>query len=189
MEFHSEAVLGKCVLARRRQRTLCYSAQAFGSACAHLPIDRALRTPQLRAVAHTNPPDTVLRELLMSARRIAIVGLSSNPARPSYGVARKMQSAGYTIVPVNPNEREVLGEKAYPSLDAIPDKVDIVDVFRRSEHAPAIAADAVKIGARALWLQVGVASEESARIAAGLTVVMDDCIAVAHSLLRIPPKG
>jgi predicted CoA-binding protein len=172
VEFHDDAVL-----------------RFVGGAHAHIPIDPALGAPQLRTVAHTNPPDTVLRELLISARRIAIVGLSSNPARPSYGVARKLQSSGYTIVPVNPNEREVLGEKAYPSLDAIPDKVDIVDVFRRSEYTPAIAADAVKIGARALWLQVGVASEEAARIAARLVVVMDDCIAVAHSLLRIPPKG
>jgi predicted CoA-binding protein len=138
---------------------------------------------------HVNPADPVLRELLLSARRIAVVGLSSNPDRPSFGVARRMQSAGYEIVPVNPNERVVLGCRAYASLDEIEGPVDIVDVFRRAEHTPAIAEAAVRIGAKALWLQSGIVNEEAARIASGLIVVMDECLAVAHSRLRIPPKA
>jgi len=139
-------------------------------------------------MAHLNPADSSLRDLLLSSRRLAIVGASSNPERPSYGIARKMQHAGYEIVPVNPNEREVLGERAYASLDDVPGQVDIVVVFRRPEHTPAIAAQAVRIGAKALWLQTGIVNEEAARVAAGLVVVMDECIGVAHSRLRIPPK-
>jgi predicted CoA-binding protein len=138
---------------------------------------------------HVNPPDSVVRDLLSSARRLAVVGLSSNPDRPSYGVARRMQAAGYDIVPVNPNERTVLGQRAYAALDEIEGPIDIVVVFRRAEHTPPIAAQAVTIGAKALWLQSGIASEEAARLAAGLVVVMDDCIAVAHSRLRIPRKA
>ena len=139
-------------------------------------------------MAHLNPADSSLRDLLLSSRRLATVGASSNPERPSYGIARKMQHAGYEIVPVNPNEREVLGERAYASLDDVPGQVDIVVVFRRPEHTPAIAAQAVRIGAKALWLQTGIVNEEAARVAAGLVVVMDECIGVAHSRLRIPPK-
>jgi predicted CoA-binding protein len=137
---------------------------------------------------HLNPPDAVIRDLLLSARRLAVVGASSSPDRPSYGVMKKMQRAGYRIVPVNPNEGEVLGEKAYSSLDEVKEPVDVVVVFRRAEHTPAIAAAAVRNGARALWLQQGIVNEEAARVASGLTVVMDDCIAVAHSRLRIPTK-
>jgi uncharacterized protein len=142
----------------------------------------------LALVAPANPPDAVVRELLSSARRLAIVGASSNPDRPSYGIARKMQAAGYEIVPVNPNEREVLGEKAFASLDEVEGPIDIVVVFRRPEYTPAIAEQAVRLGARALWLQSGIANDEAARIASGLIVVMDECIGVAHSLLRIAPK-
>jgi predicted CoA-binding protein len=138
---------------------------------------------------HENPPDSVVRDLLSSARRLAIVGLSSNPDRPSYGVARRMQAAGYDIVPVNPNERTVLGQRAYASLAEIEGPIDIVVVFRRAEHTPPFAAQAVAIGAKALWLQSGIWNEEAARLAAGLVVVMDDCIAVAHSRLRIAPKA
>ncbi|HEX9295699.1 MAG TPA: CoA-binding protein [Polyangiaceae bacterium] len=139
-------------------------------------------------MAHTNPPQTVIRDLLVSARHLAIVGASSSTDRPSYQIARKLQSAGYRILPVNPNEREVLGERAYRSLDEVPEPVDIVVVFRRPEYTPAIAEQAVKKGARALWLQTGIANDEAARIASGLIVVMDNCIGVAHSLLGIPPK-
>jgi predicted CoA-binding protein len=99
-----------------------------------------------------------------------------------------MQSAGYEIVPVNPNEKTVLGRPAYASLDEIEGPVDIVVVFRRPEHTPAIAAQAVRMGAKALWLQQGVVNEEAARIASGLIVVMDECIAVARSRLGIRPK-
>ena len=137
---------------------------------------------------HVNPPDTVIRDLLLSAYRLAFVGASSNPARPSYGVMSKMQRAGYRIVPVNPSESHVLGEKAYASLDDVEEPVDVVVVFRRPEHTPGIAEQAVRNGARALWLQQGIVNEDAARIASGLTVVMDDCIAVAHSRLRIPSK-
>jgi uncharacterized protein len=139
-------------------------------------------------MAHTNPSESALRDLLQSSRRLAIVGLSSNPDRPSYGVARRLQAAGYEIVPVNPNERAVLGRRAYPSLNDVEGPVDIVVVFRRSELTPPIAEQAVRIGARALWLQSGIVNEEAARIASSLTVVMDDCIAVANSRLGIPPK-
>jgi len=101
-----------------------------------------------------------------------------------------LKSAGYRVIPVNPNETEVLGERAYPSLLDVPERIDIVDVFRRSEYTPAIADDAVKLGAKALWLQSGVTNEDAAARAAagGLTVVMDACIGVMHALLRIPHK-
>jgi predicted CoA-binding protein len=126
------------------------------------------------------PDDRELRALLGSARTIAVVGLSSRPDRPSHDVAAYLQSHGYRIVPVNPNEREVLGERAYPSLRDIPPEigVDVVDVFRGAEHAPEIARDAVAIGAKALWLQQGIVDDEAYRIssAAGLDVVMGICI-------------
>jgi predicted CoA-binding protein len=131
----------------------------------------------LRAVA---PEDRELRALLGDARTIAVVGLSSRTDRPSHDVAAYLQRKGYRIVPVNPNETEVLGERAYPSLLDVPSdvRVDVVDVFRRAEHAPQIARDAVAIGARALWLQQGIVNDEAYRIAseAGLDVVMGICI-------------
>ena len=121
-----------------------------------------------------------LRSLLGEARVIAVVGISSKEWRPSYEVASYLQDNGYRIVPINPNETEVLGERAYPSLLDIPDdiRVDVVDVFRRPEHTPDVARDAVKIGARLLWLQEGIVSEEAARIAqeGGLDVIMGVCI-------------
>jgi predicted CoA-binding protein len=103
---------------------------------------------------------------------------------------KKLLGAGYRVIPVNPNESEVLGQKAYPTLAEVPVPVDIVDVFRRSEHTPAIADEAVRVGAKALWLQIGVLHDEAARkaTAGGLLVVMDDCIGVTHSLLRIPRR-
>jgi predicted CoA-binding protein len=136
----------------------------------------------------TNPPDDVLRTLLTEARTIAVVGASSKPHRPSNGIVQKLLSAGYRVIPVNPNETEVLGQKAYPSLESVPGKVDIVDVFRRAEDTPAIADSAVSIGARALWLQQGIANEQAAAraMAGGLTVVMDQCIGVTHTILGIP---
>jgi uncharacterized protein len=125
----------------------------------------------------------VIQRLLHTARTIAIVGLSADPLRPSHFVGFYLQRHGYRIVPVNPNEREVLGEQSYPSLSAIPFPVDVVDVFRRSEAVPAIAEEAVKIGAKTLWLQFGVISPEGARIAreGGLDVVMDRCMKVEHA--------
>ena len=141
-------------------------------------------------MAHHNPSEPEIRNLLAAAATIAVVGASSNPERPSNGIMRKLKSAGYRVIPVNPNETEVLGERAYPSLLDVPERIDIVDVFRRAEYTPAIADDAVKVGAKALWLQSGVTNEEAASRAAagGLTVVMDACIGVMHALLRIPHK-
>ena len=121
-----------------------------------------------------------LRSLLGEARVIAVVGISSKPWRPSHEVASYLQEHGYRIVPVNPNEDEVLGEQVYHSLLDIPQdlQIDVVDVFRRAEHTPEVARDAVAIGARMLWLQEGIVSEEAARIATegGLEVVMGVCI-------------
>jgi predicted CoA-binding protein len=141
-------------------------------------------------VPHRNPPDTEIRELLASATTIAVVGASSNPERPSNSVMRRMQQLGYRVIPVNPNETQVLGEKAYASLADVPISVDIVDVFRRAEYTPAVADDAVKVHAKALWLQLGVWNEEAAARAkaGGLTVIMDACIAVEVAVLQVPAK-
>lgn len=119
-----------------------------------------------------------------------MVGASSNPEKTSHGIMRRLQQVGYRVIPVNPRETEVLGERAYASLLDIPEKIDIVDVFRRAEDTPAIADEAVKIGAKALWLQTGIESEEAAAraTAGGLAVVMNACIGATHSMLRIPPK-
>jgi len=127
-------------------------------------------------------PHAILATLL-AARTIAIVGLSKDPLRPSYFIGFYLKRHGYRIVPVNPREPEVVGEKSYPSLKDIPFPVDVVDVFRRPDAVPAIARDAVAIGAKALWLQFGVISPEGARIAedGGLTVVMDRCMKVEHA--------
>ena len=121
-------------------------------------------------------------ELLRASRVIAVVGLSSRRFRPSYGVTQYMQRAGYRIIPVNPRETEVLGEKAFPDLDSAPRPIDIVNIFRRSEFVPEIVDAAIRIGARAVWMQEGVVHEEAAARAhaAGLTVVMDRCILKEH---------
>jgi predicted CoA-binding protein len=127
--------------------------------------------------------ERVIRAILRSARTIAIVGLSANELRPSHFVGFYLQRHGYRIVPVNPNEREVLGETSYASLTDIPFSVDVVDVFRAPAAVPGIAQQAVAIGARALWLQFGVISPEGAAIAkrGGLNVVMDRCMKVEHA--------
>jgi uncharacterized protein len=126
------------------------------------------------------PSDAELRAILGEAETIAVVGLSSRPERDSYDVAEFLQDRGYRIVPINPKESGVLGEPAYPSLLEVPDdvRIDVVDVFRRAEDTPPIAEQAVARGAKMLWLQDGIVSEEARRIAedAGMTVVMDDCI-------------
>jgi len=139
---------------------------------------------------HRNPSDQDLKRLLSAASTIAVVGASSNPERPSNGIMRKLKSVGYRVIPVNPNETEVLGERAYPSLLDIHEPIDIVDVFRRPEYTPAIADDAVKVGAKALWLQSGVSNEDAAARAAagGLTVVMNACIGVKHAILQVPRR-
>ena len=121
-------------------------------------------------------------ELLKTSRTIAVVGLSSKRFRPSYGVAEYMQRNGYRIIPVNPFIQVVLGEKCYPDPDSIPERVDIVDIFRRAEFVPEIVEAAIRIGARAVWMQEGVVHEAAAEraTAAGLTVVMDRCILKDH---------
>jgi uncharacterized protein len=124
------------------------------------------------------PPDDELRAILDRTRTIAVIGLSSNPNRDSHRVAAFLQARGFRIIPVNPNETEVLGEKAYPSLLDVPDPIDLVDVFRRPSATPEVAERAVEIGAPVLWLQLGIEGDEARRIAedGGLTVVMDLCI-------------
>ena len=134
-----------------------------------------------------NPSDDAIRKILESARTIAMVGASSKPDRPSHEVMQILLEAGFRVIPVNPGETEVLGQKAVASLDAITEKVDIVDVFRKAADTPAIADDAVKMGARVLWLQLGIASDEAAAraTAGGLTVVMDRCIGETVSAMGI----
>jgi len=126
-----------------------------------------------------------IAEILRSAHTIAVVGLSGKRYRPSYGVAEYMQRAGYHIIPVNPEESEVLGEKAYPDLDSVPEAIDIVDIFRRSEFVPDIVAAAIRKGAKTVWMQENVIHEDAARRAqeAGLDVVMDRCILKDHRRL------
>jgi len=129
--------------------------------------------------------DHELKKLLRGAHTIAVVGLSSSRFRASYGVSEYMQSAGYRIIPVNPNEKQVLGEKAYARLEDVPEKIDVVDVFRRSEFVPEIVDAAIRVGARAIWMQEGVADEAAAQRAreAGIFVVMDTCILKEHRRL------
>jgi predicted CoA-binding protein len=133
--------------------------------------------------ASTYQDEATIRSILHTARTVAIVGLSSNVLRPSNFVGFYLQRHGYRIVPVNPGEREVLGEAVYASLAEIPFPVDVVDVFRRPAAVPAIARAAIEIGAKALWLQFGVISPEGAEIAraAGLDVVMDRCMKIEHA--------
>jgi predicted CoA-binding protein len=134
------------------------------------------------------PEDRELRALLGQVHTIAVVGLSSKPDRPSLSVAAYLQEHGYRIVPVNPRETEVLGERAYPSLRDIPPdlEIDVVDVFRRAEETPDVARDAVGIGAKVLWLQADIVNEEAYRIAseAGLEVIMGVCIRTTRRRLE-----
>lgn len=125
-------------------------------------------------------------EILRTARTIAVVGLSSNKFRPSYEVSEYMQRAGYRIIPVNPAESEVLGEKAYATLEDIPERVDLVNVFRRPEYVPEIVEAAIRIGAKAVWLQQDIVHEAAAQRArdAGLLVVMDRCLFLEHRRLK-----
>jgi predicted CoA-binding protein len=149
---------------------------ADGLVCA-LP-DRSTQE-EIRAFQDAN----VIREILHTSRTIAIVGLSSNTLRPSNYVGFYLQRHGYRVIPVNPNEREALGETAYPTLADVPVPIDVVDVFRASQFVPDIAEQAVAVGARALWLQFGVINLAGAQIAqrGGLKVVMDRCMKVEHA--------
>lgn len=128
-------------------------------------------------------------QILESSKTIAVVGLSSNRLRPSFGVAEYLKAVGYRIIPVNPNHEDVLGEKSYPRLEDVPRKVDIVDIFRRSEFVPDVVDSAIRIGARGVWMQEGVvhaAAAEKAR-RAGLFVIMDSCILKEH-VRRLRPR-
>src|SRR3984893_19233792 len=124
-----------------------------------------------------------ISELLRNSKTIAVVGLSNKRTRPCFGVAEYMQRAGYRIIPVNPNETKVLGEKAYARLEDVPEHVDIVDIFRRSEFVRPLVDDAIRIGASAVWMQEGVVDDEAAEKAraAGLAEVMDRCILKEHT--------
>jgi hypothetical protein len=121
-------------------------------------------------------------KMIRDGKTIAVVGLSNRRSRPSYGVSEYLQSQGYRIIPVNPNETEVLGEKSYATLEDIPEPVDIVDIFRRSEAVAEVVDSAIKIGAKGVWMQEGVVNEDAAAKAraAGLEVVMDHCILKEH---------
>ena len=136
-------------------------------------------------IMEINSSETINR-ILDECKTIAVVGLSSDPHRPSYGVASYMKGRGYKVIPVNPNESEVLGAKAYASLDDVPDKIDLVDVFRRSSEAGAAVDEAIALGVKAVWLQDGVIDHAAARRAqeAGLLVVMDRCWLREHARAR-----
>ncbi len=127
-----------------------------------------------------------VQRILKQTKTIAVVGLSDKPDRDSYQIASYLQQQGYRIIPVNPRVNEVLGEKAYPSLRNVPDPVDVVDIFRRSEDVPPIVEDAIAIGAKVVWMQSGIVNEEAAARAeaAGLKVIMDACMRSAHRTLR-----
>jgi predicted CoA-binding protein len=140
-------------------------------------------TATLDVVADRYQDARTIQEILHTARTVAVVGLSANVLRPSNFVGFYLQRHGYRIVPVNPRETEILGEACYPSLTAVPVPIDVVDVFRAHDAVPAIALEAVEVGAKALWLQFGVISTEGAEIAeaGGLKVVMDRCMKIEHA--------
>jgi predicted CoA-binding protein len=127
---------------------------------------------------YQNPSDDRIREILQKYKKVAVVGLSSDETRPSNVVARCLQGKGFKIIPINPNENEILGEKAYSDLSAIPEKVEIVDIFRRSDQVPPIVDEAIKIGAKVVWMQEGIINHPAALKAAqnGIVVVMDKCM-------------
>ena len=127
-----------------------------------------------------------LRKILTTSKTIAVVGLSNNPERPSYDVANYLKDHGYRIIPVNPTIKEALGEKAYPSLKEIPERVDVVQIFRRPEDVPAVVDDAIAIGAKVVWMQPGAENEDAAAKAeaAGLKAVIGACMRTVHRTLR-----
>ena len=134
--------------------------------------------------------DDLLREILLSAKTIASVGLSSNQAKESYWIASYLKEQGYRIIPVNPAAAEILGEKAYPDLKSIPEQIDVVQIFRRPEDVPPVVEDAIQVGAKVIWMQEGIWHEEAAEKAreAGLQVVMDACMRATHRRLMIGPR-
>jgi len=133
--------------------------------------------------------DKVMKEILLSAKTVASFGLSSSNEKESYWIVSYLKEQGYRIIPVNPTATEILGEKVYPNLESIPEKVDVVQVFRKSEDVPPVVESAIKIGAKVVWMQEGIVNEEAAQKArdAGLQVVMDACMRATHRRL-IGPK-
>ena len=129
--------------------------------------------------------DQMMKEILLSAKTIASVGLSSNPEKESFWIVKYLQDQGYRIIPVNPTADEILGEKAYPDLESVPEKIDVVQVFRKPEDVPPVVDSAIKVGAKAVWMQEGIVHKEAAQKAreAGLQVVMDACMRVTHRRL------
>lgn len=138
-----------------------------------------------------NPSDDELRTILTAAKTIAMVGASDNPEKPSHRIFKELLAAGYHMIPVNPRETSVLGVPAVASLAAIKEPVDIVDVFRRAEDTPPIADEAAALGAKVLWLQLGISNDDTAARAKakGLTVIMDKCIGATHRALHIAAKS
>ena len=129
--------------------------------------------------------DQRLKDILLSIKTIASVGLSSNTEKESYWIVSYLKDQGYHVIPVNPTATEILGEKAYPNLESVPEKIDVVQVFRRSEDVPPIVDEAIKVGAKVVWMQEGIVNEEAAQKArqAGLQVVMDACMRATHRRL------
>jgi uncharacterized protein len=129
--------------------------------------------------------DQMMKDILVSAKTIASVGLSSNQEKESYWIVSYLKDQGYRIIPVNPTADEILGEKAYPDLESVPEKIDVVQVFRKPEDVPPVVDSAIKVGAKAVWMQEGIVNEEAAQKArqAGLQVVMDACMRVTHRRL------
>jgi len=132
--------------------------------------------------------DHDLREILLSTKTIASVGLSSNQNKESYWIASYLKEQGYRVIPINPTADEILGEKAYPDLESVPDPIDLVQVFRRPEDVPPVVEDAIRVGAKVVWMQEGIVHEEAAQKAreAGLQVVMDACMRATHRRLIGP---
>jgi predicted CoA-binding protein len=129
--------------------------------------------------------DQMMKDILLSAKTIASVGLSSNPEKESYWIVKYLKDQGYRIIPVNPTADEILDEKAYPDLESVPEKIDVVQVFRKPEDVPPVVDSAIKVGAKAVWMQEGIVHEAAAQKAreAGLQVVMDACMRATHRRL------
>ena len=136
-------------------------------------------------MAFQNPPDDAIRAVLATPQTVAVVGCSPNPERDSHRIAKLLQSRGHRVIPVNPGHRSILGETCYASLRDIHERVDMVDIFRRSEQVAPIVDEAIEVGARIVWMQLGVIDERAAAVAqdAGLTVVMDRCPAIEYRRL------
>ena len=129
--------------------------------------------------------DQMMKDILLSTKTIASVGLSSNPDKESYGIGQYLKSQGYRIIPINPTADEILGERSYPDLESVPEKIDVVQVFRKPEDVPPVVESAIQAGARVVWMQEGIVNEEAAQRAreAGLQVVMDACMRATHRRL------